>query len=139
MLEARLQDTINVIAANPLYALLRLGRQNGLNINVDVFSFNSIKDNAAKVTESIANTYSIKNFYHDNSVSRVVNKSKKYTPKDVEIIDRIAEKIINSNDCSPELSIIKSIEALVLQKLSDSKRYLPTRIPLDSFGNMTVV
>ena len=138
MLEARLQDTINVIAANPLYALHRLGKHKGVKINIDVFSFSSIRDNASKVLESIANTYSIKNFYHDNQVSRVVNKSKDYAQKDAEIIDKIAENIINSDDCSSELSVIKSIEPSVFQRLSDSRRYMPTQIPLESFGSNTV-
>ena len=134
MLEARIQDTVKIMAANPLYALHRLGKQKGLNINVDVFNFDSIRENASKFAESIANTYSIKNFCHDKSVSTVINKSKQYEARDAEIIDRVAEKIVNSSEYPPELLVMKSIEKFLLKKIPSTNRYLPTKIPLELFG-----
>ena len=134
MLKTRIQDTIKIMAVNPLYALHCLGKQKGLNIDVDVFSFDSIQDSPKRIIESIANTYSIQNFHHNKSVSDVVNKSKAYEARDAEMIDKLAKRILYSDNCSSEVSIIKNLEQFVFKRLSESQQYLPTKISLNSFG-----
>ena len=122
-----------IIGFSPLFAMHSLSKMQGVNLAIDIFDFNWIREDSGRFLESIASKYSIEQFHNQTAAPSIVNKSMQYRNKDAELIDRIAERVINAKNLPPVGSLSKDIDQTLTSLLSSTKKFSPVKVTTDQF------